>query len=426
MTGTLIDKLEALLKREQAVYKQTPSPYNEGWVDGCEETIKMVKAHHASGEISASSTLIDCRTAFEAKAYHSYSIRKREDGHYEDRDTEAAWCGWRSAWQHLGGPQLNIQKIGFTCERTGKRYEFKGMTAMIMAFLEQTKQLDKLQSSEISVLNDEVHAVCSDADWITLNAHDFPSVVERARNILRVMNKISSSPKREQGEIPYVTGGVQAGIMNALITSENNKRREAVLNEEDLAHRVSTALSKNIEFEHVDCELNCDDLTVAVCNAIEPHLRAIHDNGYRNGTLQEQAIQFSTKRESVNPTEEMCDAVRWFILARDAGIFTWGGLERSGRPSTTDYIEQQIKADPKGHITKWDFAQCVYLLMNTKIEAEPKRETGSLLRPASTKGPTECNCRPGVCLAPRPSWCKDPDKANATQEANPTEIEGDI
>lgn len=73
------------------------------------------------------------------------------------------------------------------------------------------------------------------------------------------------------------------------------------------------------------------------------------------------------KREIVIPTETMCDAARWFILARDAGITTWGKLSVAGRTKIA-YIEDKIKSDPEGHITKWDFAECVYRLMNTKIE----------------------------------------------------------
>lgn len=72
---------------------------------------------------------------------------------------------------------------------------------------------------------------------------------------------------------------------------------------------------------------------------------------------------------SIQPTEAMCDAARWFILARDAGITKWGKLEVSipERP-TIPYIEEKIKNDPQGHITKWDVADCIYQLMNTKLE----------------------------------------------------------
>lgn len=64
------------------------------------------------------------------------------------------------------------------------------------------------------------------------------------------------------------------------------------------------------------------------------------------------------------PTEKMCDAARWFILARDAGIHTWGGLT-PGIPKrqTIKYIEDKISSEPAGHITKWDVADCIYQLM---------------------------------------------------------------
>ena len=43
----------------------------------------------------------ECRRVFEAKANHHYSVTRSEIGHYEDRDTEAAWQGWKTAWQYL-------------------------------------------------------------------------------------------------------------------------------------------------------------------------------------------------------------------------------------------------------------------------------------------------------------------------------------
>lgn len=63
-------------------------------------------------------------------------------------------------------------------------------------------------------------------------------------------------------------------------------------------------------------------------------------------------------------TEKMCDAARWFILARDAGVSKWDDLERCiyERP-TIPYIEKQMADNPTGHITKWDVADCIYQLM---------------------------------------------------------------
>ena len=66
------------------------------------------------------------------------------------------------------------------------------------------------------------------------------------------------------------------------------------------------------------------------------------------------------------PTEAMCDAARWFILARDANIFTWGGLSKCIDPETViPHIRDKIKNSPTGHITKWDFAECIYMLMRS-------------------------------------------------------------
>lgn len=38
------------------------------------------------------------REAFEAKASPTYNLNRREDGHYESRDTECAWKGWLACW----------------------------------------------------------------------------------------------------------------------------------------------------------------------------------------------------------------------------------------------------------------------------------------------------------------------------------------
>lgn len=76
------------------------------------------------------------------------------------------------------------------------------------------------------------------------------------------------------------------------------------------------------------------------------------------------------ERESAPPTEAMCDKARWFILARDANIHTWGGLSRCVYGRTIPYIEDKIKNDPLGHITKWDVAHCIYELMTTEIEGD--------------------------------------------------------
>ena len=65
------------------------------------------------------------------------------------------------------------------------------------------------------------------------------------------------------------------------------------------------------------------------------------------------------------PTEAMCDAARWFILARDANIFTWGGLTKCVDVDTViPHIRDKMINRPTEHITKWDFAECVYMLMD--------------------------------------------------------------
>lgn len=63
------------------------------------------------------------------------------------------------------------------------------------------------------------------------------------------------------------------------------------------------------------------------------------------------------------PTEEMCLAARWFILSRDAGIFEWGKLRPGSTQPKNEWIANKIEFDPQGHITKWDFAEGIYRLM---------------------------------------------------------------
>lgn len=70
-----------------------------------------------------------------------------------------------------------------------------------------------------------------------------------------------------------------------------------------------------------------------------------------------------TQKEMGLPTEQMCDAARGFIMGLDMQIRTWGPMRkhlRLGAYPTIDYIEQQPE---DGHITKWDIAHCIWLLM---------------------------------------------------------------
>lgn len=45
---SLLTQMEAIWKKENEVYKKTPSSYNEGWVDGYEEAIQMVERYWQS------------------------------------------------------------------------------------------------------------------------------------------------------------------------------------------------------------------------------------------------------------------------------------------------------------------------------------------------------------------------------------------
>lgn len=104
----------------------------------------------------------------------------------------------------------------------------------------------------------------------------------------------------------------------------------------------------------------------------EPHYDTrVSQKTFHNGkeaiALLDSMIEQPPKREISEPTEAMCDRARWFILARDSNIYTWGGLTRCV-DKTIPYIEEKMRNDPQGHITKWDFAECVYRLMTTEIE----------------------------------------------------------
>jgi hypothetical protein len=67
------------------------------------------------------------------------------------------------------------------------------------------------------------------------------------------------------------------------------------------------------------------------------------------------------------PTATMCDRARGFILGLDLSARTWGAMQKhldlGGYPSLPR-IRQMAADDPNGHITKWDVAECIYMLMN--------------------------------------------------------------
>lgn len=74
-----------------------------------------------------------------------------------------------------------------------------------------------------------------------------------------------------------------------------------------------------------------------------------------------------SERESSKPTEGMCDRARGFIMGLDLNLRTWGAMQKHldmCGAETLYYIRDKAHTDPKGHITKWDVADCIYQLMN--------------------------------------------------------------
>lgn len=73
------------------------------------------------------------------------------------------------------------------------------------------------------------------------------------------------------------------------------------------------------------------------------------------------------------PTEGMCQNARGFILGLDLDIRTWGAMKKHldmGGYLSCPRIDTQAKINAKGHISKWDVAECIYVLMNTCIKGE--------------------------------------------------------
>jgi len=68
------------------------------------------------------------------------------------------------------------------------------------------------------------------------------------------------------------------------------------------------------------------------------------------------------------PSEEMCKRARGFIMGLDLSQRTWGAmrnhLQRGGYP-TLPSITRKAEECCDGHITKWDVAECIYMLMVT-------------------------------------------------------------
>jgi hypothetical protein len=83
----------------------------------------------------------------------------------------------------------------------------------------------------------------------------------------------------------------------------------------------------------------------------------------------------SPMRESGEPTEAMCRRARGFIMGLDLGYRTWlemhNHLTLGGYP-TLPRIAKLAETDSKGHITKWDVAECIYMLMIGNVEEGQK------------------------------------------------------
>lgn len=67
------------------------------------------------------------------------------------------------------------------------------------------------------------------------------------------------------------------------------------------------------------------------------------------------------------PTEAMCNRARGFIMGLDLvhprnWLNMHEHLEAGGYPTLWS-ITDKAKHQPTGHITKWDVAECIYLLM---------------------------------------------------------------
>ena len=76
----------------------------------------------------------------------------------------------------------------------------------------------------------------------------------------------------------------------------------------------------------------------------------------------------SLAREANAPTEAMCDRARGFIMGLDLNCRTWAKMWshlQSGSYPCPPHFREKAASDPSGHITKWDVAECIYMLMNS-------------------------------------------------------------
>lgn len=126
-------------------------------------------------------------------------LRRKPDGErYFDKIVAAAWLGWLARASRPTQPQgdvvseiscaecgtvftvgpkdilckdcvkppsINLQKVGFTCERTQERHTFEGMHDFVMAFLTVKRERDEAKavlSAMPQMPGDEIHKIANE------------------------------------------------------------------------------------------------------------------------------------------------------------------------------------------------------------------------------------------------------------------------
>ena len=80
-----------------------------------------------------------------------------------------------------------------------------------------------------------------------------------------------------------------------------------------------------------------------------------------------EAVIAGEERLTFGELDKLSDQMaRGFIIGLDLCYRKWGDMQRhldlGGYPSLPR-IREMAEKDPKGHITKWDVAECIYMLM---------------------------------------------------------------
>ncbi len=105
--------------------------------------------------------------------------------------------------------------------------------------------------------------------------------------------------------------------------------------------------------------------------------RDLHDL-LRHFIRLDNEARSAPKRESglvpgMIPSEAMCDKARGFIMGLDLGCRKWAEMKshlEAGGYNSIPRINTQAEINPKGHITKWDVAECIFVLMTSKTDIE--------------------------------------------------------